>query len=290
MSELDLMLDERSKEVRPLSKTSEASYRNQYNYITKMFGEKDAWVSFHTNKYLINKLKNLDRKEDNKLSYLNIFIMIKKNANEDNAELIKYREELFKKKKINTDIKLQEQKEILPSYNEVREYINDLYRQKDYVNYLINDLIFTYCLRNQDVNLKIINLLDYKQQKNNSDNFLVIKKTECDLIINSYKTKSVYGQKRIRIRSQKILNAIRSLKGGNLIQNDKGENVDMNNLSYYIRLMHFEDKRLTENQYCKINVFHAQTLQNPLQKIVDISKNRGTSVETLNGYYNFDKK
>jgi len=290
MSELDLMLIERNKEVRPLSKTTEASYRRQYNFITKLFGEKDDWVSFHSQKYLINKLQNLDSKEDNKLNYLNLFVMIKKYANLENAELIKYREDLFKKKKANTEIKLQEQKEILPSYHEVREYINDLYRQKDYVNYLINELIFSYCLRNQDVNLKIINLIDYKQQNNNIDNYLIVKKSESELVINSYKTKSVYGQKRIRIRSHKILNAIRSLKEGWLLQNDNSKNIEMSNLSYYIRLMPFGDKRLTESQYCKINIFHAQTLTNPLQKIIELSKHRGTSPDTLHNSYNFNKK
>jgi hypothetical protein len=287
--EIEMMLTERNKEERPLSKTSENSYKRIYLYLTNLFNENHNWVNFHSQKYLINKLRELDCKEDNKLSYLNLFIMIKKYANLDNEELIKYRAELFKIKKSNTEIKLQQQKEILPSYDEVREYINDLYKQKDYVNYLVNELIFTYCLRNQDVNLKIINLNEYKQDKNNTDNYLVVKKNECDLIINSYKTSSVYGKKQIRIRSRKIYNAAHSLKG-NLIQNDKGENLDMNNIAYYIRLMPFNDKRLTEAQYCKINVFHSQTLSNPLEKITEIAKNRGTSIETLNGYYNFDKK
>jgi hypothetical protein len=287
--EIELMLSERNKEERPLSKTSENSYKRIYLYLTNLFNENHNWVHFHSQKYLINKLRELDCKEDNKLSYLNLFIMIKKYANLDNDELIKYRAELFKEKKANTEIKLQQQKEILPSYDEVREYINDLYKQKDYVNYLVNELIFTYCLRNQDVNLKIINLNEYKQDKNNTDNYLVVKKNEVDLIINSYKTSSVYGKKQIRIRSRKIYNAAISLKG-NILQNDKGENLDMNNIAYYIRLMPFNDKRLTEAQYCKINVFHAQTLSNPLEKITEIAKNRGTSIETLNGYYNFDKK
>jgi len=287
--EIEMMLTERNKEERPLSKTSENSYKRIYLYLTNLFNENHNWVNFHSQKYLINKLRELDCKEDNKLSYLNLFIMIKKYANLDNDELIKYRAELFKIKKSNTEIKLQQQKEILPSYDEVREYINDLYKQKDYVNYLVNQLIFTYCLRNQDVNLKIINLNEYKEEKNNTDNYLVVKKNECDLIINSYKTSSVYGKKQIRIRSRKIYNAAISLKG-NLLQNDKGDNLDMNNISYYIRLMPFNDKRLTEAQYCKINVFHAQTLSNPLEKITEIAKNRGTSIETLNGYYNFDKK
>jgi hypothetical protein len=287
--EIEMMLTERNKEERPLSKTSENSYKRIYLYLTNLFNENHNWVNFHSQKYLINKLRELDCKEDNKLSYLNLFIMIKKYANLDNEELIKYRAELFKEKKANTEIKLQQQKEILPSYNEVKDYIQNLYKDKDYVNYLVNELIFTYCLRNQDVNLKIINLTDYKQEKNNTDNYLVVKKNEVDLIINSYKTSSVYGKKQIRIRSRKIYNAAISLKG-NLLQNDKGENLDMGNISYYIRLMPFNDKRLTEAQYCKINVFHAQTLSNPLEKITEIAKNRGTSVETLNNYYNFDKK
>ena len=287
--EIEMMLTERNKEERPLSKTSENSYKRIYLYLTNLFNENHNWVNFHSQKYLINKLRELDCKEDNKLSYLNLFIMIKKYANLDNEELIKYRAELFKEKKANTEIKLQQQKEILPSYNEVKDYIQNLYKDKDYVNYLVNELIFTYCLRNQDVNLKIINLTDYKQEKNNTDNYLVVKKNEVDLIINSYKTSSVYGKKQIRIRSRKIYNAAISLKG-NLLQNDKGENLDMGNISYYIRLMPYNDKRLTEAQYCKINVFHAQTLSNPLEKITEIAKNRGTSVETLNNYYNFDKK
>jgi hypothetical protein len=144
-------------------------------------------------------------------------------------------------------------------------------------------------LRNQDVNLKIINLIDYKQQKNNIDNYLVVKKSESELVISSYKTKAVYGQKRIRIRSHKILNAIRALKSGWLLQTDKGMKVDMSNLSYYIRLMPFGERRLTETDYCKITIFHIQTLSNPLQKIIELSKHRGTSPNTLHNSYNFDK-
>ena len=153
----------------------------------------------------------------------------------------------------------------------------------------MNELIFTYGLRNKDINCTIIDLNDYVPEKITDVNYLVVKKTSTELVVNSYKTSKTYGVKNIKIRSRRILNACKQLGIGKLLQKTNGDDVNDTELSYYINLMPFDDRKLTESDYFKISIKYLQSQPNSLKLINDICTTRGScSLNTLNSHYNID--
>jgi hypothetical protein len=287
--EIENALLQRQNDERKLTTTSVKSYTRQYEYITKFFNQDDKnnWISNSSQSSLINKLKNMNTGNSNRLSYLNIFVLVKKYNGLDNNELLEYREKLMKIKETDVKTKLIELKTTLPSSKEITNYINELYKSRDYVNFIVNSLCWDYTLRNKDLNLFII---DNKEEYNKTDNFLVIMTNETKLIINDYKTTSTYNTKIIRNRSKKVYNASKALGRGWLLQNDKNEPIKMDNLSYYIRLYYDEknNNKLTERDYMKIKVLEAQKQPNPLNKLNEIARNRGVSLQSVQSHYNCD--
>jgi hypothetical protein len=246
---------------------------------------------------LITVIDKFDIGSCGKLNYQNIAIMVKDQHKQETEKLKKYKELLSAKKELDTQYKSIQKLNSLPPYNEVRKYIDMLYEVGDYSNYLVNELIFSYCLRNADINLIIVTLPEYKNTKKNDlekyerENWLVLKKSSCDLVINRYKTKSSYGTKTILIKNKKILDAGTKLGSGWLVQNTKNQHVPDDNVHNYLNLMDYNDITLKQSDYMKINVLHIQTQPNALHKLNMISKTRGTQcLDTLDKYYNIHPK
>jgi len=283
MSELIDYITERQKQPRKLSDKTVSNYTKEYNRLTKQFNQSNNWVTSTSNKNLINMIKSTNLGLGTQMNYINLFCSIKRNSLQDVRELEEYVKELKPlqiEQKDNNKVLLNE---TLPSYETIKHYIDDLYNQRDYVNYLVNTLIFDYQFRNKDCNVIIISLSDYKQLKDKTDNYLVYYKDHTTkIIINRYKTSSVYGKKEITTRSRKIHNAVVSLNSGPLLQSAKGQRVTDENLQHYIRTY----DSIGEASYFKINIKHAQSQPNTLKVISNMSKNRGTSVDTIISEYN----
>jgi len=268
-------------------------YTQQYNYLTKQIGSDGNWMRNSNENSLFIALKNLDLSATGTSNYLNIIFLVRDGL--PNTKLLKYRDLLSKQREADTKSKIIE-KQSLPSHAEVETYINTLYKNKDYVNYLVNELIFTYGLRNRDINCRIVSNTEYKQiLKTSPDiegsyNWLVLYKTYTTLIVNQYKTVGTYGEKTIKIRSRKVLNAANALEQKTLLHKKNGDPVDDTELSYYINLYTVDDVKLTEADYFKINVNYLQSQPNSLAKIVAICKTRGTqNMTTLDNHYNINK-
>jgi len=90
-----------------------------------------------------------------------------------------------------------------------------------------------------------------------------------------YKTANTYGQKKITIVDKKLLTALRRVdkRGDVFIPNEE-------NLGYYIKKSTF--KGIGEGKYIKIVIDH---FRGNLQKLKEISENRGTSVDILLSNY-----
>jgi hypothetical protein len=294
-AELNNLILQKQSQERPVSKATLNKYVKQYEFMTNSYNKTGNWIINSTQTELINIIKKMEIQSSGKLNYLNIFYMIKTIYQHPTEEILKYRETLFKKNERQTEQKIEEkQTQNLPSYDEVEKFINQLYKDGDYIRYLYNYLIFTYGLRNKDINLNIIqadkfNKLNDIEKKGN--NFLVVKKTETELIINDYKTKNSYGAKNIKIRSRKILKVCQLLKDGLILLKSNGTPVSNDELSYYIRLYITEDLHLTEADYFKINILNIQTKPNSLKLMYEICKTRGTkSITGLHNHYNLQEE
>ena len=200
----------------------------------------------------------------------------------DIQTLIDLRTKLTKKREHETKEYIQHKRETLPDYKTVVKYIDGLYKERNYTDYLVNYLIFTYGLRNKDINLTIITNENYKKT-DIAKNYLIIRKTDCMLVINDYKTVNSYGVKRFVVRSRRVLDSANKLGEGLLLTNKFNEPVNDGNLSYYINLY----ENLNESDLFKINLLHIQSLPNPIKELAKISKTRGSNnIQTLNSHYN----
>jgi hypothetical protein len=290
-SELQQLLNLKQTQERPVAQATLQKYSEQYRKLTQEIGYDDLfWITKSNEGGLIKGIKDMNITASGMLGYLNICVMIRLMNDKSIDKLIKYRDELNIIKNQNTKNNNSVKNEFLPPFTTIKEYINDLYKQNDFVNYLVNELIFLYALRNKDINVMIIDKDKYKlliQQdpifvKNN--NFLIIYKTYCVLIVNNYKTANTYGAKKITIRSRRVLNAVNKLGVGWLLLNNKGENPS--NIEYYIKLYN----GLGEGDYFKVRVRQLQDEPNALQEINKLCGYRGSSLETCESYYNIIKK
>ena len=280
-NELNALIESKKKQPRPVSPTTLNKYISTYQYLTEMLNKSDDWVLDASTENLVKIINKLDCKSSGKLLYLNLFIMMRAGSL-DIKTLIDLRTKLSKKRENETKEYIQHKRETLPDYKTVVKYIDGLYKERNYTDYLVNYLIFTYGLRNKDINLTIITNENYKKT-DIAKNYLIIRKTDCMLVVNDYKTVNSYGVKRFVVRSRRVLDSANKLGEGLLLTNKFNEPVNDGNLSYYINLY----ENLNESDLFKINLLHIQSLPNPIKELAKISKTRGSNnIQTLNSHYN----
>ena len=289
-NELNNLINEKQTQFRPVSKNTMNKYILDYLYLTKTHQKTGDWIIETPLDKLMKIINNLDVKASGKLSTLIIILLIKKGQTcEDISSLLTLRDSLNKKKLKQTAELLVKKQNELPHYNEVDNYIENLYETNQYTQFLINFLCFEYGLRNRDLNLCIITLENHKKTVE-PRNYLIIRKTDCLLLIADYKTSSKYGVKKIVVRSRRVLRCANKIGEGHLLLTRFNTNPTDDNLSYYINLYTTKDGvKLTESDYYKIRVKQLQTEPNSLEKLTQLSKFRGSSMEIMNTHYNLNK-
>lgn len=288
--ELKQLIVDKTTQPRPVSPNTLKKYIQEYNYLTKTQKRENNWITESSIENLIKMINKMNTKPTGKLNVLNIVLMIKQNTMDDLNPLFELRNKLNKKKEIQTaELRTKKQNE-LPTYEEVVEYIDMLYETNQYTNFLINFLTFEFGMRNKDLNLKLITLENYKNATEPL-NYLVIRKTDCLLVIADYKTVNTYGVKKIVVRSRRVLNFAKKLGEGWLLTNRFGEPPKEDGLTYYINLYTTKDGiKLTESDYYKIRIKHLQEQPNSLDELTKLSKYRGSSMGVMNDFYNLNKK
>lgn len=278
-SEIDMLLGLKQSQERPLSVASLDKYKKQYNYLTNTNNLSGDWVTDTEEKELIDLIKSLNIKSSGKMGYLNVIVLIKQMNNQSIKELTKYRGELSIIKNNVVKTINQNQTQNLPSYIQVDNFIKMLYKDGDWIRYLYNWLIFSYGLRNNDVNLEIISAEKFNKMNDIDklkNNYLVVKKTECELVIFNYKTKDLFGAKRIKIRSRRILKVCDILGDGLILIKSNNEPVNDIELSNYLKLYTSDGYNLNEKDYFKINLLYIQSQPNCIRLLKEICDTRGT--------------
>jgi len=288
--ELKQLIIDKTTQPKPVSANTLKKYIQEYMYLSKSQNKTNNWITETSVENLIKIINKLDVKATGKLNDLNIIIMIKKNTMDNLKPLLDLRDTLNNKKLKQTAELLVKKQNELPPYEDIVNYIDGLYDTNQYTNFLINFLIFEFGLRNKDLNLKIITLENHKNAIEPL-NYLVIRKTDCLLIIADYKTSNSYGVKRIVVRSRRVLNFAKKVGEGFLLTNRFGEPPKDDGLTYYINLYTTKDGiKLNESDYYKIKVKHLQQQPNSLEELTKISKYRGSSINCMNEHYNLLKK
>jgi hypothetical protein len=122
---------------------------------------------------------------------------------------------------------------------------------------------------------------------NTETNYLIVKKTEIEIIVNDYKTAKQYLQKRIVIRNKHFVEVCQSLPISTYLLTGYENPINEVSLHNIITKMFYkhEDKHLTESDYFKILVKEKKSNLNELKKI---SEFRGTSLDTIVQYYHLN--
>jgi hypothetical protein len=295
MTELEQFIEMKKEQKRPVTETTIKKYITFYTTLRNYLGGRDITDETVTEEVLINVINAFKMSSSGKLNYQNIAVMIKNQHNQPTEKLVKYKEQLTEKKDLDTTHKVQQKLAILPSYETIRKYIDELFIEGDYSKYLVNELIFSFGLRNVDINLIITTLPEYKDTKKNDlekyerENWLVLKKNSVELVINRYKTKGSHGTKNIEVKLKKVVEAGNKLGSGWLIQNNKNEPVNDDRIHNFISLMEYNGVKLKQGDYFKISLLHLQSQPNSLHKINMLSKTRGSkTLDTLDKHYNLE--
>ena len=276
MSEIEQVI-----ETRVLTEQSKKNYRNYYRKIKGVLG-KDIHITEQED--LISMIDDISNdKVSNKLAFVNICMLVN-NLYDSPVDLLnEYRFKLFAQRDKDNTAK----KELdLPEYKDVKKYIDGLTG----VKYIVNYLIFTYGVRNKDVNVFITNR---KLAKNIDDenNYLIIKNKEIEWVRNDYKTVQSYLQQRIVIKAKKFMEIVKSLPLETWLLSGTATPISPTSLNNTVSRMlyKYKDKHMSEGEYFKLNVKHLQTQTNSYTKILKLGSIRGTNPETIEGYYNLSK-
>lgn len=279
MNEIEEVIRSRS-----LTDKSKMTYRN--NYIKLVSHLKESLREAEQKDILkaIDEISN--NSINNKLAYINIPILIKELYKKPIDILFSQREKLFierdnkQKKSIDLD---------LPKYNDVKKYVDELY-DTNKVKYIVNYLIFTYGVRNKDVNVFITGQRKSKNMDTNK-NYLLVKNREIEWIRNDYKTLTSFGQQSIIIKAKKFVDAVKSMRLESYLLSGNDSPLAETSLNNTISRMLYKhnNKQLTESDYFKLLVKHLQTQPNSYSKIIALGEIRGTSADTIEKYYNISK-
>ena len=162
--------------------------------------------------------------------------------------------------------------------------LNRFYTENKPKHYIVSYLLIKYNVRNADLNLKIVRHMKYTDKENN---FLVIRKNSIMFIRNKFKTKDSYGVKKNEIKNDKFYQSVINFYNDNI-----GESIDENRLSLFNT---FHNSTKLVKRYSVYNLKESDIVKivlgedNTLHKASVISKNRGTSLDTLENSYNIRK-
>ena len=262
-----------------LTEQTKKNYVNQHKAIVKKLG-KD--ITDSTEEEILDTF--LELKPNVLKLYLSLVIVLRRYFNKPinmlelkrldlKDDLDKYIED----KKKDTDIKL-------PTMKQVTDYTNNLYKEKEYVKFIINYLLINYGTRNKDVDVFITD--DIKKIKE-PINYIVVGKNYATWYVNDYKTLKSHGTKKFIIKAKKFMDSIRQIPNDTWLLSTNGEHIADTGLATIIKRMLYNN--LTEGTYFKIIMKHINSQPNSINLLQFYSQSRGTDYQSLLQYYNTDQ-
>jgi hypothetical protein len=252
------------------------SYKTQYSKLRKGLSDKDIHsVSVDD----IVKVANEQKTANSTQAIINIGVLVKriydKPAEAD--ELIKIRDS--NKVKIRDEVREKNRKIELPSYEDINDYMDFLYKTGKYRDFVINYLLINYQVRNADM---VVDIVRRKKDMTDENKNYIWLNNEGRIIYfrNNYKTVDFHKPKKHEIDDPRFLDAIRKM----IINKDEViPNPDT--ADYYVAKATLD--KLGEGKYFKIIVDH---FRNDIDKLKEIGQNRGTNLETILRFYDIEQK
>ncbi len=270
--------DKFMESVKDKSAATQKQYRIQYNKLYKLL---DKPIAETSEKKILEIVEEQENK-NNQQAILNIGLLVRKLEGLSVKKLEDFREKL--KVKINESIKQKniQLKETLPSYDDLIQYTEMLWDNNEWTDYIINYLLIYYQVRNEDLDFSIVKR---KKDANDPDkNYMWLQSGKVTYIRNRYKTANTYKKKVNVITNKQFITAIRRVLGCQASDLKCGVFIPTRSaIAYYIQKATY--KQLGEGKYFKIVVNH---FRKDLEKLKQISENRGTDIATIYQYYNIE--
>ncbi len=267
MTELDKLI----ASVSDKSVNTQKSYKTQYTKLRKLLG-KD--VGEASEKKLIElALEQPNRNQQQAM--INIAILVRRLDKLSTTKLEDTREK--NKGKIQEVVKEKNAvlNETLPPYQDLLDYADFLYSNNEWTDFVINYLLIHLQVRNADLVFDVVKLR--REAKDPDKNYIWLTSKKAVFIRNVYKTASTYGRKTNTITDPKFIVAMKRVMACQKHKEDCGTFVPtLSQAGFYIKKASY--KQLGEGKIVKIIVNH---FRNDLQKLKEISENRGTSLTTL---------
>lgn len=281
--------DKLMNDIKDKSESTKKNYRLQYNKLYKLIQENDNPLYIKdVSQDKIIKLAKQEKTTNSQQALLNIAIVVKKDNKKDNKKLIDLRDKNRTQLVEETKEKNIILSENLPEYEELIEYLEHLYDRSDWIDYIINYLLIHFNVRNKDLVFDIVtrkkdvNLKDQDDDKN----YIWLAKDKAVYYRKDYKTAWKYGRKENVIKDKKLLMALRRVFACQKHNESCGVFIPtLSQADYYIKKATY--KNLGEGKYFKIAVKH---FKNDLQKLKEMSENRGTSIDTISNFYDVSKQ
>ena len=250
------------------------SYKTSYRKLRNLLGKPIRETAEDT---LINAIKAAVENINSQQALVNIGIICREQFEPKMPvdTLVKFRDQ--NKETVQEMIKLNNQFIVLPSLGEFDAYIELLWSNKKYKEYIINFLIRHHYVRNKDL---LFDIVDKKSEIDEISNWLWIdrRNQRCVYYRNDYKTANTYGPKTSVIDNERFLKAAKMCHK-NLSDFPITDSEDK--IGYHIMKLTF--KKLGEGALLKIIINHYKS---DIQRLKEISSSRGTDLGVLLTNYN----
>ena len=275
--ELDELPDQEleifKEKIQGKSKATIASYLNQYRKLKDALG-KD--IHDTSQKLIISTAERLSSNLNTQAAYINIGFLVRQIWNEDTKELVKARQE--KKRAIIDYTRTENQKvaDGLPSLSEFEGHIEYLYKEKKYKEFVINYLIRHCYVRNKDL---LFDIVRRRADAVGKKNYMWLARGKRVVYIRrDYKTADTYGEKVTEFKDEKLVTALRAIKGPIIPTPEQ--------VGYYVRKLSY--KELGEGALLKMILNHTRAAGD-WHMLNKISQLRGTDTQTLCTSYNIQQ-
>ena len=265
------------EEENRLSYATKKSYKTSYRKLRNILGKDVADTAQDTtSKAIMASTDNINSCQ----ALINIAIILREKIKKMPIdELVEQRS--LNKADVNEHLKQANLFTELPSLEEVDGYIETLWKQSKYRDYIINYLIRHHYVRNQDLGFDIV---ETKKEtlEDQTKNWLWLdrKSQRVNYIRNNYKTFKTYGQKVTVITNERFLRAV---KVCNRQLYAFPITTESDKLGYYIQKMTLN--QIGESKMLKVVINH---YRDDISKLKEISQSRGTNLETLLTSYNIN--
>lgn len=274
--------DDFKTEISDKTDNTQKSYITQYKKLVKLTGKPIGETS---QKKIIEVIMDNVKNINGQQALYNVAILIRRMNNLSTLEIETHREK--NKKNIISNIKEKNENllENLPSYDDLLEFMEYLYSKGDYLGFVINYLLINYHVRNEDINAIII---DKKREvdKDAKINYIWLAPQKVVFIRQNYKTAGVYGTKEHTINDKRFMTAIKKIKDKAVSNGMEPRLVpDDKQTGYYIQKHTLN--QIGSGNYVKIVI---NNYRDEIDKLKEISENRGTNWSTLLSNYDLEMK